>query len=123
MVDNLREFLSQYDPEVPHYFGKPHFTPYRSVAIGINQYIDTPHVSACIVRTQPPCVLTRHSLHFFSLLRILFASKSMWIPIRPGCKGKRFLLHRGSPKLEHSYYSGGSGYVLSRAALRMLVRF
>ena len=35
--------------------------------------------------------------------------------------GKRFLLHRGTPKLEHSYYSGGSGYVLSRGALRLLV--
>lgn len=36
--------------------------------------------------------------------------------------GRRFLLHRGDEKIELSYMSGGAGYVLSRAALRLLVR-
>ncbi|EDQ92391.1 uncharacterized protein MONBRDRAFT_22031 [Monosiga brevicollis MX1] len=55
VVDNLRQFLAQYDPNKPHFFGH------------------------------------------------------------------RFLLHRGQgPQAELSYYSGGAGYVLSRAALKLL---
>eukprot|EP00730_Choanoeca_flexa_P018651 TRINITY_DN9080_c0_g1_i2.p1 TRINITY_DN9080_c0_g1~~TRINITY_DN9080_c0_g1_i2.p1 ORF type:complete len:478 (+),score=104.21 TRINITY_DN9080_c0_g1_i2:124-1557(+) len=41
-------------------------------------------------------------------------------PNKPHFFGKQFLLHRGQPKIELRYMSGGAGYVLSRGALKLL---
>ncbi len=112
MVDNLRRFLSNYDPNVPHFFGA-----YTCICLTLRE---------CLLLWLSVCICYRERMSnradtCVSLLPVTGLTRAL-IAHTPNT-GRRFLLHRGEgPERELSYYSGGAGYVLSRAALKKLVR-